>query len=1431
MRQKLSAILACSLILALFGFVPAAHAASAATVPNGISTTDLNAIGMTPTLLAQDLAGAGVTVSNVKFTGANAQAGRIHIVDPAVVSFNDGIILSSGDIANVIGPNKSEGITGDMAGSSDPDLNALIANTQTVYPMTFDATVLEFDFVPTANTVYFTYVFGSDEYMEWVNLFNDVFAFYINGTNCATVGTDKSISIDTINANVNSNLYRDNSMWNPPTNPLNIETDGLTVEMICSAPVTANATNHIKLAIADTSDQILDSVVMLKTASFSTTKPESCNDHVDNDDDLAIDMDDSQCSGTTTPPPPGNSGVGISSDKPAFTGNEGEYIKLDASTLGWTPSADTLSTSWTVFGINGLVADCVISPAGHQPIGAGLVPAIAWAVCPEDGEYTARLDGWDVENKGSWDSGVDFFVHNAPPAVSLDTPAMSSTVLVGDQVDVISYVSDGGASDTISCSINWGDGNEAPATYSLADGTCTGSHTYSKAGDTLISVTATDNVGDSSAAATIITVDSGGAMLPQTITWTTALPTSAAYGSSFVINAVGGDSGNALDYTVTGGCTNSGATVTMTSGTTACDIAINQTGDAWYDPATEVTGSVTATKRAVSIKATAATKVAGTSDPTFAYTFTGGTSVLLGDSLGGSLSRTAGETPGTYAINVGTVPTNTNYSVSFTAADLTITGTAPSVTTHPVATTMPAGNLVSFTAAATGNPTPNVQWQVLAIGGTWSNVSGATSTTYSFTTVAADNGKQYRAVFSNGVTPNATSNAATLTVTATPTISAIAPTTVAVGGSIVITGTNFAATTAGNTVTFTGTATSGTVTAASTTSLTVTVPTGATSGTVKVTTSLGNVTSVASLTIVAAPTFTSFAPATIAVGGSVVLTGTNFSTTAANNVVTFTGTATPGTVTAATATSLTVTVPAGATTGKISVTFAGLTRASATNLTVVAAPTITTISRTTAAIGATIVITGTGFSTTAANNVVRIGAVAATVTAPTATSLTITVPATAVTGSLTLTAFGVTITYGTPVTVVAAPTITSVAPTSTSVGSSVTINGTNFSTTAANNTVVFTGTATVATVSSATATALVVVVPTGATTGVIKVTVNGVTVQSASVTIAAPPTVTSFTPTSGPAGTVVTITGTGLTGTTQILFGGKQASLITNTSATSIKGTVPTGATTGTITVKNAVGTVVSTGTFTVTVPAPTITSFTATTGGRGLGITITGTNFTGATSVSVGGVATTAFRMVSATSIIVGVPAGAVTGKVTVTTPGGTATSTANFTVTATATVPTVTKLSVSTGGRGLGVTLTGTNFAGATTVAFNGVSAPFTVLSNTSILVAVPVTTTGTVSVTTAGGTGTSTAIFTYSATASAPTVTSFTPANGSVGGTITITGTNLAGVTAITVGGVSVTSWRVVSATSIQFIVPAGALSGVVSVTTPGGTASSTALFTVI
>jgi len=242
---------------------------------------------------------------------------------------------------------------------------------------------------------------------------------------------------------------------------------------------------------------------------------------------------------------------------------------------------------------------------------------------------------------------------------------------------------------------------------------------------------------------------------------------------------------------------------------------------------------------------------------------------------------------------------------------------------------------------------------------------------------------------------------------------------------------------------------------------------------------------------------------------------------------------------------------------------------------------------------------------------------------------------------------------------------------------------------------------------------------------------------------------------------------------------------------------------------------------------APTITSFTPTSGTTGTSVTLTGTNFTGATTVKFNGIAAGSFSVTSSTKIIAVAPTGVTTGKISVTTPGGTATSSSSFTKVA---APTLTSFTPTSGAAGATVTLTGSNFTGATAVKFNGTSASsYTVVSATSITAVAPAgVTTGTLSVTTPSGTATSSSTF---AVVAAPTITSFTPTSVSVGTTVTLTGTNFTGATAFKFNGTSASSYTVVSATSITAVAPTGITTGKISVTTAGGTATSSASFTVV
>ena len=93
----------------------------------------------------------------------------------------------------------------------------------------------------------------------------------------------------------------------------------------------------------------------------------------------------------------------------------------------------------------------------------------------------------------------------------------------------------------------------------------------------------------------------------------------------------------------------------------------------------------------------------------------------------------------------------------------------PAITTQPLDQTVNSGSTATFSAAASGSPTPTVKWQVSSDGSTWSDISDATGTTLSFTASTSQSGNRYRAVFANA-RGTATTNAASLTVHAPPTI-------------------------------------------------------------------------------------------------------------------------------------------------------------------------------------------------------------------------------------------------------------------------------------------------------------------------------------------------------------------------------------------------------------------------------------------------------------------------------------------------------------------------------------------------------------------------------------------------------------------------------------------------------------------------------------
>lgn len=243
---------------------------------------------LTPQQLVQDiLLGGGVTASNITFNGvanppANQNGRGSFTATNSNLGLASGVVLSSGNVNQAGGAATSFASSTNSTGS-DPDLVLISGGNIN------DRSVLEFDFIPTGDTLRFRYVFGSEEYPNFVCSFNDVFGFFLSGPgiagpftggaeNIAVIpGTTTPVGIYTVNSGQNNNP---NDPFCPAVNPeyyvnntggTTVAYNGFTVVMTAYRLVECGQTYHIKLAIGDAGDSIYDSAVFLEEGSFAST--------------------------------------------------------------------------------------------------------------------------------------------------------------------------------------------------------------------------------------------------------------------------------------------------------------------------------------------------------------------------------------------------------------------------------------------------------------------------------------------------------------------------------------------------------------------------------------------------------------------------------------------------------------------------------------------------------------------------------------------------------------------------------------------------------------------------------------------------------------------------------------------------------------------------------------------------------------------------------------------------------------------------------------------------------------------------------------------------------------------------------------------------------------------------------------------------------
>jgi len=244
------------------------------------------------------LLGPDIEVNAIKHIGMIGSMGQFKDT-LKVMGLSSGLVLSTGNVDSLIGPNNTNGSTslGQFPDSKqikrllrkgDRDLNILCKGRTT------DISVIEFDFIPKKNVLEFSYVFASEEYPEYVgSVYNDVFGFFLSGPgiknkiNLAVLPDGKTpISVNNVNHKTNKEYYRSNKskrngfksiFWSKEKKREMralrqcVQFDGLTTVLKVHYDVIPYKKYHIKIAIGDEMDMIYDSGVFIAGGSFTST--------------------------------------------------------------------------------------------------------------------------------------------------------------------------------------------------------------------------------------------------------------------------------------------------------------------------------------------------------------------------------------------------------------------------------------------------------------------------------------------------------------------------------------------------------------------------------------------------------------------------------------------------------------------------------------------------------------------------------------------------------------------------------------------------------------------------------------------------------------------------------------------------------------------------------------------------------------------------------------------------------------------------------------------------------------------------------------------------------------------------------------------------------------------------------------------------------
>ena len=396
------------------------------------------------------LLGNGIQAFNITYQGGDNQLGYLTGGDD-VFSISSGLILSCDVAENLECPDPDELVACDGClgnGFSDPDLLDIANSVPDLIGGSFsvgsvnDGCVLEFDFIAAGDTVSFDYVFGSDEYELYINTqYNDVFAFFLSGpgitgpydspagfpdgsVNIAGVpNTDPNlpITISSVNSGTNPEYYVDNQ------GGTDVCINGYTVPFTASYPVECGETYHIKLAIADGTDTVLESIVVLEEGSFESNAVVQI--------DLSIDVGGPEANtiyedcGTAT----------LSFERPVET-------ILDIQEMVYINYGNSVATNGVDYGQP--QPDGTLLPLPDSVVFAPYVSIVEF-------ELTAALDGviegpelveMEIENVAACNGGglttyFSFYVAEEPPPFEVN--GYDTEMCLGDVIELAPLVSGG----------------------------------------------------------------------------------------------------------------------------------------------------------------------------------------------------------------------------------------------------------------------------------------------------------------------------------------------------------------------------------------------------------------------------------------------------------------------------------------------------------------------------------------------------------------------------------------------------------------------------------------------------------------------------------------------------------------------------------------------------------------------------------------------------------------------------------------------------------------------------------------------------------------------------------------------------------------------------------------------------------------------------